>query len=127
MPRGSGRGSGGGGGGGRGRGQGMGRGMGRCRRQAPGMGIGGPRHNPGQATAPTPSALANSPSNPDLAQQQSVAIIDDEACTLCGLCESACPTKAITMGTLAAQITAGLCQGCGICVQECPAGAIKLI
>ena len=102
----------------------MGRGMGRCRRQAPGMGTG---CDPDQVAAPTPPTAASSPAKPDAAQRRSVAIIDDEACMLCGLCEPACPTKAITMGALAAQVTAGLCQGCGICVQECPAGAIKLI
>ncbi|MBN1248223.1 MAG: 4Fe-4S binding protein [Anaerolineae bacterium] len=45
-----------------------------------------------------------------------------ERCTLCGLCEDACPTAAITVGEDVVT-EAGACIRCCACVKVCPTGA----
>jgi dihydroorotate dehydrogenase (NAD+) catalytic subunit len=53
-----------------------------------------------------------------------VPVIDEEKCTDCGICETACVYGAIsTNGRLA--IDKQLCTGCGLCVTVCPTGALK--
>ncbi len=59
------------------------------------------------------------------------AEVDDELCIGCGLCESLCPYRAISMTNLnpqkiVSQTTDVQCQGCGICVASCPVGARDL-
>ena len=60
-----------------------------------------------------------------------VAIVDDDACTGCELCVSACPYAAIEMATVegkaVATISATGCKSCGGCVPVCPEGAIDLL
>ncbi len=53
------------------------------------------------------------------------AIIDEDKCTACGICEDACPQDAITVDDIA-RVNADLCTDCGICVDECPNEAISL-
>ena len=53
------------------------------------------------------------------------AIVDEEKCTACGMCEEACPQQAITVDDVA-RVNPELCVECGICVDECPNGAISL-
>jgi ferredoxin len=52
--------------------------------------------------------------------------IDEEACTLCGACQVACPTEAISLGERAVEVNMEACCGCGACVDACPNGAIRL-
>lgn len=47
-------------------------------------------------------------------------------CTLCGACERACPTKAVTMTEEAAKVDDRLCIRCYCCHEVCPWAAIDL-
>ena len=55
-----------------------------------------------------------------------VADVDEEACTLCGACQTVCPTEAISLGETAVKVDADRCCGCGACVEVCPSGAIRV-
>jgi heterodisulfide reductase subunit A len=59
-----------------------------------------------------------------------VAIVDDEACTWCGLCLEVCPYSAPQQvehdGKAVAVIDKTACKGCGGCVPVCPRNAIDL-
>ncbi len=48
--------------------------------------------------------------------------ISDE-CILCGACEGACPTEAISAGDDKYVINADTCIDCGSCEGVCPVGA----
>lgn len=51
-----------------------------------------------------------------------VAVIDEEACTQCGLCQEKCRWEAIKAGFTIDEIQ---CEGCGVCTWICPEGAIS--
>jgi len=55
------------------------------------------------------------------------AVVDDEMCKFCGVCEKVCPYGAITIDTKAkspAKVTEAACKGCGTCAAECKFDAI---
>jgi len=62
------------------------------------------------------------------------AVVNQDLCSGCRICEAVCPYDAIEMKTekvngaekLRAQVVEVMCQGCGSCVSACPAGAIKM-
>jgi len=63
-----------------------------------------------------------------------IAIIDENLCSGCRICESACPYNAIEMeakivedkeGSIA-KILEAVCQGCGACSASCPTNAIDM-
>jgi heterodisulfide reductase subunit A len=62
------------------------------------------------------------------------AVVDEETCSGCRLCEPVCPFFAIEMKTKTAEgnerltgnVIEAMCQGCGLCVSTCPTGAIKM-
>jgi ferredoxin len=47
-------------------------------------------------------------------------------CTLCGSCEQACPTGAISLGEDVARVEDDLCIRCYCCHEVCPDAAIDL-
>jgi len=65
--------------------------------------------------------------------QATVAIVDEDLCCGCGICESTCSYGAIEIKKriingeerLVSHVTEGLCKGCGSCSSACPAGAIE--
>ncbi len=51
-------------------------------------------------------------------------VISDE-CISCGVCESECPTGAISEGDPIYVIDPDTCIDCGVCEDACPTGAIS--
>jgi MinD superfamily P-loop ATPase len=51
------------------------------------------------------------------------AVIDDERCTLCGVCEETCRFHAIAQ----LQVDPIACEGCGVCAFVCPENAIRMM
>jgi len=59
-----------------------------------------------------------------------VAKVNEDLCSGCRVCETACPYRAIVVeakgGKELAKVTEGLCRGCGICSSACPMDAITM-
>lgn len=55
------------------------------------------------------------------------AVINDELCSGCRICNDLCPYTAITYDKekKVSEINESLCKACGTCVAACPSGAIK--
>ena len=62
---------------------------------------------------------------PQRPRGDTVAIVDEEECTGCGLCCEMCPMGAISMNGIA-KIDAAQCTACLACVKQCPQGAIAV-
>jgi len=140
-----------GGGGGMGRGMGGGRGMGKGMGRGGGMGRGMGRGMGMPSVGPAAGFPENAVlQNPDqelaalkqqagmLGQQKqqlnqrinqlengrkTVAVVDSEKCTGCGVCIDVCPVGAIEVDRQAV-VNEKTCTGCGACVSECPNEAI---
>jgi heterodisulfide reductase subunit A len=62
------------------------------------------------------------------------AVVSEDLCSGCRLCESVCPFVAVEMKTekvegtqrFRAEVVEAMCQGCGLCVSTCPTKAIKM-
>jgi len=63
-----------------------------------------------------------------MVQEPTVAYVDPELCSGCGLCIPACPYDAREMHSwqALATVNAALCQGCGACAMVCPNKASKV-
>jgi ferredoxin len=48
-----------------------------------------------------------------------------QECLGCGVCESVCPTGALTVNRTVT-VDPALCTGCGACVDECVQGVLSL-
>ncbi len=57
---------------------------------------------------------------------QPVAYVNDDYCSLCRTCISACPYNAIFIENEKIKIREDLCMGCGVCASACPAAASRL-
>jgi heterodisulfide reductase subunit A len=57
-----------------------------------------------------------------------VALVDPNFCSQCGVCVSVCPYSAPKFNDNSgrAEIQSALCKGCGLCVASCRSGAIHL-
>ena len=58
--------------------------------------------------------------------EAATAVIDEELCSSCRICELLCPYSAISFDEEkeVCQVNEALCKGCGVCVAACPSGAI---
>jgi heterodisulfide reductase subunit A len=62
------------------------------------------------------------------------AVVDEDLCSGCRICESLCPFMAVETRSkrragaegLTAEVVEAMCQGCGLCGAACPTGAIKI-
>lgn len=55
-----------------------------------------------------------------------IAVLDEEVCNQCGLCERVCRSGAIEDVIDNCEISASACQGCGLCFNVCPEEAITM-
>ncbi|UCF93955.1 MAG: CoB--CoM heterodisulfide reductase iron-sulfur subunit A family protein [Desulfobacterales bacterium] len=64
----------------------------------------------------------------ELAVSGTVAVVDPNFCSRCGVCLALCPYSApqLNAQTAKAEIQSTLCKGCGLCVASCRSGAIHL-
>ncbi len=53
------------------------------------------------------------------------AVVDEDACTACGVCESRCQMDAVTVDDCS-RVDLDRCIGCGLCVTTCDFDAIRL-
>ncbi|MFZ5632439.1 MAG: FAD-dependent oxidoreductase [Bacillota bacterium] len=56
------------------------------------------------------------------------AVVNKKKCAGCGVCESVCPAKAITVDAKekVAVVNEALCKGCGACASSCRCGALNV-
>ncbi len=63
-----------------------------------------------------------------IAKSHFVAAIDQESCSVCGVCaDERCPMDAIVEENGAYRVLAERCIGCGVCAPTCPTESIKLV
>lgn len=70
--------------------------------------------------------LKSLPNPADFATSNYYALINDDLCTGCGICETRCQMEAISLENNIASISIKRCIGCGNCVITCPSEAISL-
>ena len=60
--------------------------------------------------------------------EAATAVIDEELCSCCRVCELLCPYSAISFDEEkeVCRVNEALCKGCGVCVAACPSHAISL-
>ena len=58
------------------------------------------------------------------------ALVDEDKCSGCGICEFLCPFQAIELqprdGKRVSHVNEAVCKGCGTCGAACPSGAIAM-
>jgi heterodisulfide reductase subunit A len=66
-------------------------------------------------------------SRKELLHEPTVAHVDEEVCSGCGVCVAMCTYKAISIdeNKKVAAVNEALCEGCGSCVATCPSKAIQ--
>ncbi|WP_066635901.1 CoB--CoM heterodisulfide reductase iron-sulfur subunit A family protein [Desulfolucanica intricata] len=60
--------------------------------------------------------------------ESKIAMVNNKKCAGCGVCESVCPSKAISidMENQVAVVNEALCKGCGACASSCRCGALNV-
>lgn len=64
--------------------------------------------------------------NEKIIKEPTIAEIDYNKCSRCGICLTQCPYGAVEVEISRVKIIEVLCEGCGICVASCPSRAIDL-
>jgi heterodisulfide reductase subunit A len=66
-------------------------------------------------------------SRQELLHEPTVARVDEEVCTGCGQCVSACAYNAIEINDWkrVAEVNPAVCEGCGACAATCPSNAVQ--
>lgn len=55
-----------------------------------------------------------------------MAVVDNDKCTGCKVCQKVCPTLAVQVIERKSQVDETYCTGCGACEQRCPVYAISM-
>ncbi len=55
-----------------------------------------------------------------------LAVVNEDTCIGCGICEEKCPMQTINVGDGIAVVNEDKCIGCGVCAHHCPEEAINL-
>ena len=55
-----------------------------------------------------------------------IAVVDEDKCTGCGICEDVCYYEGIKVVDRMAVVNENNCEGCRACVMDCPEGALSL-
>ncbi len=67
-------------------------------------------------------------SRPMLEVEGAIAVVNEDLCSGCRMCEGVCEFNAIEMieevGKIHSHVIEEVCKGCGVCVSTCPSGAI---
>ena len=88
----------------------------------------GPRDIPASVTngAAAAARILGRIQQREMALEPVRAIVDQDRCSGCRICNDLCPYSAIAFDTVrgVTDVNPALCQGCGVCVAACPAGAI---
>ncbi|MHA2250433.1 MAG: 4Fe-4S binding protein [Candidatus Kariarchaeaceae archaeon] len=102
---------------------------------APGIYIAGTSHAPKDVieTVRSASAAASKAVIPlikgKVELEPQIAVVNEEMCGRCGMCEPVCPYGAISYiekeGREVSNVDHRLCAGCGSCAASCPAGAMQ--
>jgi heterodisulfide reductase subunit A len=56
-----------------------------------------------------------------------VAIVNENVCVGCGICEAVCPFGALSLEGGVMRVNEVVCKGCGSCGSACPSGAISMM
>ncbi|MCK5587128.1 MAG: CoB--CoM heterodisulfide reductase iron-sulfur subunit A family protein [Candidatus Lokiarchaeota archaeon] len=64
--------------------------------------------------------------------ESTIAVIDEDFCTGCGVCQGSCEFSAIVFeerdeGKKVSKVLEALCKGCGTCGSSCPSAAITML
>jgi len=61
-----------------------------------------------------------------LYHEPTVMEVDEDLCSCCGICVSACPYNAVKVFDRRIEVNEILCEGCGTCAAACPTGAAQV-